>query len=162
MQNQLQQRRCHISDGRNGKSRTRGRATCVVFVWSINYGEVHQAWRAAASGNLGTWELRNFEIWGPGNPETWRSGDLEIQKFGIQQIKWQTKDSWLVSDIFPERWGSACHQIETEQSPQYLLPHLRWIAARFQKNNTCLIFFSFLDFDGPFLGQDGSRNNRMP
>ena len=38
-------------------------------------------------GNLGIWRSRNLEIWGPGYPENWRSGDLEIQKVGVQKNK---------------------------------------------------------------------------
>ena len=35
---------------------------------------------------LEIWEFGDLGTWGPGNPEILRSGDLEIQKFGVQKM----------------------------------------------------------------------------
>ena len=49
------------------------------------------------SGNLG--------IWGPANPEIWRSGDLEMQKLGVQQenLKIQIRSAPNVGKVWISR-----------------------------------------------------------
>ena len=56
----------------------------VVRLGSESSSAVGGVWK---SGDLDIWDFRNLEIWGPGNPEFLRFEDLEIQNFGIQQIK---------------------------------------------------------------------------
>ena len=44
------------------------------------------SWSATLLHDL-KWFPQQCLNWGPGNPEIWRSGDLEIQKFGVQKFK---------------------------------------------------------------------------
>jgi len=51
--------------------------------------DVFDPWVRWERGQVGILEFvrrRRLEIWEPGNLGIWRSGDLEIQKFGIQKI----------------------------------------------------------------------------
>ena len=89
-------------------------------------------------GDLGTWKSRNLEIWGPGSPEILRSGDLEIQKLGVQKInkkdlKIQIRSAQNVGKVWVSRKKSSW---------PYLAPsHAIFPWAEQTQKNICLHIF---------------------